>query len=123
MSQQGQPEQIDRDYVRLLMVMRRFVRDEFDVKVAISEADAAQTLLDYAERSRNKVLREMGKELGEMLSPSQKEAMPTPPRGEKVHYYRGVPVQSTASSAESAEAEPSPDSAPKRIYRGRVVSG
>lgn len=126
MAPQGEPKQIDRDYVRLLMVMRRFVRDEFDVKIGISEADAAQSLLEYANRSRNQVLREMGNELSELLTPPKDEspAEVTPP-GEKMHYYRGVPQQSAASKAEpvAAEKEPEQSNAGKRIYRGRVVSG
>jgi hypothetical protein len=115
MSQQGEPETIDRDYVRLLMVMRRFVRDEFDIKVAISEPDAAATLLDYASRSRNEVLQEMGKELRELLTPAVDES-----KKEKVHYYRGVAQVVTAHEEEAATSSPPTN---QRIYRGRVVAG
>ncbi len=120
MPQQGEPQQIDRDYVRLLMVMRRFVRDEFDIKVAISEPDAAATLLDYAARSRNAVLQEMAKELREMLEPAKavSEAVT-----EKGHYYRGVAqAVTTNTSAELGDTAEKP-STRQRIYRGRVVSG
>lgn len=117
MAQQGEPETIDRDYVRLLMVMRRFVRDEFDIKVAISDDDAAVTLLDYASRSRNEVLQEMGKELRELLAPAMQELEVA---AEKVHYYRGV-AQAAAPREEEA-ATPGP-AKKQRIYRGRVVAG
>ena len=119
MSQQGEPSQIDRDYVRLLMVMRRFVRDEFDIKVAISEPDAAATLLEYAGRSRNEVLQEMGKELREILTPVVEEKQ-SEASLEKVHYYRGV-AQVVATSEEENTTSPPP--AKQRIYRGRVVAG
>lgn len=118
MSQQAEPETIDRDYVRLLMVMRRFVRDEFDIKVAISEPDAAATLLEHADRSRNEVLQEMGKELREILTPAEEESEVS---DEKVHYYRGVPQ--VVATREEDEAATSPPPAKQRIYRGRVVAG
>ncbi len=120
MSIQGQPQQIDRDYVRLLMIMRRFVRDEFDIKVAISELDAVEKLLHYAGLSRNEVLQEMAKELRSMLVPEavgEEEAAVQ----QKVHYYRGVaqPVATTQTTeAESSSHKRST----KRVYRGRVVS-
>jgi hypothetical protein len=121
MSQQGEPEQIDRDYVRLLMVMRRFVREEFDIKIGISETEAAAKLLDYAERSRNEVLQEMGKELRSMLTPQQEA--PSSETQEKVHYYRGV-AQKVAGSSPTAESGTTEKAAaPQRIYRGRVVTG
>lgn len=121
MSQQGEPEQIDRDYVRLLMVMRRFVRDEFDIKIGISETEAAAKLLDYAERSRNEVLQEMGKELRSILTPQQ-EAVSSEAEA-RVHYYRGVAqrVAGGAPTSESGEEDKAP--ARQRIYRGRVVAG
>ncbi len=120
MSLQGEPLQIDRDYVRLLMVMRRFVRDEFDVKVAISELDAVEKLLHYAGLSRNEVLQEMGKELRSMLVPeipAQEPAEVQP----KVHYYRGV-AQPVAVN-KTPEANSAQQNRPaKRVYRGRVVA-
>ena len=108
MSHQGEPEQIDRDYVRLLMVMRRFVREEFDIKLAISEPDSATTLIDYADRSRNKVLQEMAKELRELLTPAREEEERS---AEKVHYYRGVAQVVTSREESAAKQAPPPNSA------------
>ncbi len=122
MTQQGKPTQIDRDYVRLLMAMRRFVRDEFETTIAISETEATIKLLDYAERSRNAVLQEMGKELHSMLKPEAtiKQQAQT---SQKVHYYRGAAQVVTGDT--QAAATRSADTAPgkQRIYRGRVVVG
>ncbi|MEN8170336.1 MAG: hypothetical protein ABFS08_08960 [Pseudomonadota bacterium] len=125
MSQQRQPNQIDRNYVRLLMIMRRFVRDEFDIKVAISEPEAAIKLLDYAERSRNKVLQEMGKELRSMFSPNSDETTAKPERAEKekVHYYRGVAQPVTTRPPADAQRPAENKSTQQRIYRGCVVVG
>ncbi len=117
MSQQGEPEIIDRDYVRLLMVMRRFVRDEFDTKVAISDPGATTQLLEYALRSRNEVLQEMGKELREILAPAVEDSEAD---AEKVQYYRGV-AQVVAPREEEAATLSPPTK--QRIYRGRVVAG
>lgn len=121
MTQQGQPEQIGRDYVRLLMVMRRFVRDEFDVKIAISELNAVEKLLHYAKLSRNEGLQEMGKELHSMLVPEaiiEEESA----EQEKVHYYRGVAqAMTTTPSSETETAQKK--SSPQRVYRGRVIAG
>lgn len=120
MSHHNEPGQIDRDYVRLLMVMRRFIRDEFDIKISISEADGPSQLLDYAKRSRNNVLQEMGKELHTMLSPepSSEENELT----EKVHYYRGAAITVAASNVASNTEETEKKVSKQRIYRGQVVN-
>lgn len=124
MSLREEPEQIDRDYVRLLMMMRRFVRDEFDVRVAISDTAAAQTLLDYASRSRNKVLQEMGSELSEILAPSPASSIEHASlQDEKGHFYRGVLQQPKAPKSPSPEeGEAALSGSCKRIYRGRVIN-
>jgi hypothetical protein len=122
MSPQEQPEQIDRNYVRLLMVMRRFVREEFNTRIAISEPEGAVQLLAYATRSSNTVLQEMGKELREMLAPgAPDDVAPREAVAEakvKVHYYRGVASTHAAAAPSGASAVTS-----GRIYRGRVVAG
>lgn len=124
MSPQGQPELIDRDYVRLLMVMRRFIREEFNHKISINEEDAAVKLLDYAERSRNRVLQEMGKELRGMLTPVGDDLAATQDKSapQQVHYYRGVAQPVAAEPPATIGATPQPGRA-TRIYRGRVVAG
>ena len=121
MSHQGQPEQISRDYVRLLMVMRRFIRDEFDVKVAISELNAVDKLLHYAGLSRNEGLQEMGKELHSMLV-SEVRAEEPPMAQQKVHYYRGVAQTATVNKRTEAVSTPQKASS-QRLYRGHVVVG
>lgn len=121
MAPQGQPAQIDRDYVRLLMMMRRFVREEFATTVAISEPEAPHTLCTFAEQSTHPVLREMGKELKEMLAAECGENHATPSQ-RTVHYYRGVARQVTATGENGKGGSKRADTS-RRIYRGRVVEG
>jgi hypothetical protein len=120
MTQPEQPAQIDRDYVRLLMVMRRFIREEFAIRVQISDPTAAEKLLHYAGQSTNVVLQEMGKELRELLSPAGNDE---PGISEvNVHYYRGIARQVAAESACRNKEAPQ-EAAKTRIYRGQRVAG
>jgi len=116
------PEQINRDYIRLLQVMRRFVKEEFSVSIRITQEDAVAQLLHYATLSRNHVLQEMGKELEEMThgsSPRQTDAG----QDEHVRYYRGVAIAEEVSTAKSASDDSeSQSNRPTRVYRGRVIS-
>lgn len=141
MSGLNHPSEINRDYIRLLQVMRRFVQEEFKVAIRMTQEDAVEQLLHYAGLSRNNVLQEMGNELreftgGTIVTNSAEEA---PADDDKhIRYYRGVAlaVEESATSAtevsatavEEEHALPPPeDSAPQpkkptRIYRGRAVS-
>lgn len=120
MTQPEQPTQINRDYVRLLMVMRRFIREEFSIRIQISDSTAVEKLLHYAEQSANMVLQEMGKELRELLSPAGDDH--TAASEGTIHYYRGVaqPVATESSTRKQQRPQETPRT---RIYRGQVVAG
>lgn len=132
MSELNHPTSINRDYIRLLQVMRRFIKEEFAVTVSISQGDAIDQLLHYAEQSRNQVLQEMAKELQEFAHPEaagseEKSESEERPKG-KVRYYRGavIAVEDDDDSEEPSSMAETPTEkqkapAPKKIYRGRVV--
>jgi hypothetical protein len=120
-SEPKHPEQINRDYIRLLQVMRRFVREEFSVAIRMTQEDAVPQLLHYAAESRNHVLQEMGKELREMTQGSPDPAeRPDARDGEQVRYYRGVAIGGARPVAKAVNAEVK--SRPTRVYRGQVIS-
>ena len=126
MSELSHPDQINRDYIRLLQVMRRFVKDEFSVSIRMTQDDAVEQLLRYAADSRNHVLKEMGKELKEFTqsTPSAPVAKETNPQeGEHVRYYRGAAVSGDKPVKKTVEAD-KPEEKPKatRVYRGRVIN-
>lgn len=130
MSELSHPDSINRDYIRLLQVMRRFVKEEFAVSIRMTQEDSIAQLLDYAERSRNHVLQEMGKELRDFTrredaAAADEESMP---HG-NVRYYRGAAIATDEDEVSSAAPAPAPAVAKKveqgngkRIYRGRVIS-
>jgi len=131
-SELNHPDSINRDYIRLLQVMRRFVKEEFAVSIRMTQDDAIAQLLDYAERSRNHVLQEMGKELREFtqgVSPSEVDDE-SAPHG-NVRYYRGAAIlieddeeapEPPAASAPAVTKKTEQNGAGKKIYRGRVIS-
>ncbi len=115
------PTTINRDYIRLLQVMRRFIRDEFACDIRMSQEDVIEQLLHYAERSRNHVLQEMGKELREFV-----QQMPVAESDDapKARYYRGAAIAVTEEEHELKAAAPAVQVAqPRRIYRGQVIGG
>lgn len=128
MPQPTHPTSIDRDYIRLLQAMRRFVREEFAVSIRMTQEDAIEQLLHYAEQSRNHVLQEMARELqvyaGEIPEePAANESNPSDPHG-KVRYYRGAAIaieEEDEGKETAAEESKASSSGPKRIYRGRVI--
>jgi hypothetical protein len=120
MREQEQPSQIDRDYIRLLLVMRRFVREEYEIKIQISETGAIEKLLHYAGQSANVVLQEMGKELREILSHDSDDRTPATER--TVHYYRGI-AQPVVTESPQRKKEHLQEAPKTRIYRGQVVAG
>lgn len=120
------PEQIDRDYVRLLQVMRRFVKQEFEVTIHINQDDVVSQLLHYAEQSTNHVLQEMGKELAGFTQHTSTAANHETPqqKAEHVRYYRGAAIVDDAHEEHSAvhAEQPKEKSRPTRVYRGQVVN-
>jgi hypothetical protein len=115
------PTTINRDYIRLLQVMRRFIREEFTCDIRMTQKDAIEQLLHYAEHSRNHVLQEMGKELQEFVHqlPVVEEN-----HAARVRYYRGAAVAINTDRHEIRETDVT--AAPqgqKRIYRGQVIDG
>lgn len=125
MSEPGHPEQIDRDYIRLLQMMRRFVKEEFAVSVHISEDDAIAQLLRYAADSHNHVLKEMGKELEEFTrqSPAAESHETATPEEGHVRYYRGAAIIGDDHEDHSAETDkPQEKARPTRVYRGQVIN-
>lgn len=125
MSESIHPNQINRDYVRLLQMMRRFVKEEFEVSIHINQDDAVSQLLHYSAQSQNPVLKEMAVELegftGQTPAPEQEATSPT--EGEGVRYYRGVAIVDESAKKPAPDAEkPEEKSRPTRVYRGRVIS-
>lgn len=114
---------LSRDYARLMLVMRRMIREEFAVTIHLDEPGAGEELLLFAGRSEAPVLKEMALELEEMLNSST--AAPPPPAedGEEpagaVTYYRGAPIKVTEANdgGNSGTREGS-----TRIYRGQKVA-
>jgi len=113
--------------------MSRFIKEEFSLSIRMTQEDAVEQLLHYAEQSRNNVLQEMGKELREFTyGPEAAEpAAAEPAAGEEgVRYYRGAPVAGSGHSAKTPVKEKAPaaktapeKSKPTRVYRGQVISG
>lgn len=130
---------LNRDYARLLLVMRKLVRNEFEVILPLDRAETPILLVHYARRSRDTMLHEMANELEEMLAgpqvPEAREtdvgqrevvryrgavvaAQPQPehPATEEAVWYRGVP------QVENAAVLPPPGARRvKRVYRGQVI--
>ena len=61
MSQHSHPSNINRDYIRLLQVMRRFVKEEFAVTIRMTQEDAVEQLLYHAGISKIEIERAAGK--------------------------------------------------------------
>ena len=53
MSELKHPNEINRDYIRLLQAMCRFVREEFSVSIRMTQEDAIDLLLHFAGQSSN----------------------------------------------------------------------
>lgn len=114
------PTTINRDYIRLLQVMRRFIRDEFACDIRMSQENVIEQLLHFADRSRNHVLQEMGKELREFVQQMPAETGEAP----KVRYYRGAAIAVAEEAQELKAAAPAVQvPQPRRIYRGQVIGG
>lgn len=132
MSELKHPNEINRDYIRLLQGMGRFIKEEFSVAIRMTQEDAVDQLLHYAEQSGNNVLQEMGKELREMAYGAETVAPSSAgdaPDEEHVRYYRGVAVVSDTAEDNIPVKEAEPEqptvqekSKPVRVYRGRVIS-
>lgn len=103
--------ELSRERIRLMLMMRRMVREEFGVTVLLSETEATEELLAFAARARNTLLRQMGREL-ETLAAAESDSAPEQPAPLR---YRGAPVQAAAPATETKPADV------RRIYRGQVI--
>ncbi|MGE0081355.1 MAG: hypothetical protein AB7U81_08660 [Thiohalomonadaceae bacterium] len=102
--------ELSRDLARLMLMMRRMIKEEFAVTVPLSDDEAAEELLAFAGRSRNTLLRQMAHELERQLHARG-------PGNEK-------PVMATSRGA--AVSQPAQDAAAtvarhRRVYRGNVI--
>lgn len=102
---------LSRDLARLMLMMRRLVKEEFTVTVHLDEGEAAEELLAFAARSRSSLLRQMARELEQCLE----QNLPAPANGDATppHHRRAI---------NDAPSAPAPRKTPKRVYRGRVIS-
>lgn len=103
--------ELSRERIRLMLMMRRMVREEFGVTVLLSETEATEELLAFAARARNTLLRQMGREL-ETLATVEPDSATEPAEPLR---YRGAPVQAAAAATETKPADI------RRIYRGQVI--
>jgi len=133
LSELHHPDKIDRDYIRLLQAMSRFIKEEFSIAIRMTQENAVEQLLHYAEQSRNSMLQEMGKELREFTyGPEAKDAgtaQAEQGQEEGMRYYRGAPVGGSAPSDKKSEKAPAPaEKTPAnktkstRVYRGQIVN-
>lgn len=106
--------ELSRERVRLMLMMRRMVREEFGVTVQLSDNDVTEELLAFAERARNTLLRQMGRELESLTGTDPVRTTPSPEPAALC--YRGAAV---AEEAPTTEAKPA--TAVRRIYRGQVI--
>lgn len=104
--------ELSRERIRLMLMMRRMVREEFGVTVLLSDTEAAEELAAFAGRARNTLLRQMGREL-EALAATEASSAPVEPAALR---YRGAAVAAEVPAAEAKPAAPV-----RRIYRGQVV--
>lgn len=113
-------QDLSRDYARLMLVMRRMVREEFSVTIHLDEPGAGEELLSFARVSADPMLKEMAIELEGMLGES--EQVPAPGEenrvpADRVTYYRGAPIKAaTANETDNTTPE-----GPTRIYRGQKL--
>jgi hypothetical protein len=103
--------ELSRERVRLMLMMRRLVREEFGVTVLLSDDNSLEELLAFAERARSTLLRQMGRELEALATATAEPAAAEP----AALLYRGAPVHAPAPAAEAKPADV------RRIYRGQVV--
>lgn len=128
--------QLNRDYARLLLVMRKLIRNEFEVTIPLDRPETTILLLHYARRSADTMLHEMAKELEELLAQPQQSAtlgqaheapryrgavIASPPPNKAAHtegvtWYRGVPMVGEEVVVPHREEKQA-----KRIYRGQVI--
>jgi hypothetical protein len=124
LSELNHPNEINRDYIRLLQGMSRFIKKEFSVAIRMTQGDAVEQLLHYAAQSENTVLQEMAKELKEFTFGNEAPASPAQTETEGVRYYRGAPVVSESRPGKAAatqRTDAETKNRPARIYRGQVV--
>lgn len=105
-------QQLSRESIRLMLMMRRLVRDEFGVTVPLSDDEAAAELLAFATRARNTLLHEMARELEALLTVAPSAALSSAPAAAP-SLTSAAPAPSAASAAKPADV--------RRIYRGQVM--
>ncbi|MFP1684117.1 hypothetical protein ACLD0W_16510 [Alloalcanivorax sp. C16-1] len=108
--------------VTLVNQCRRLIRDEFGVKLALTDPRLREALNDYAGRSGSAELRRLIKQIDEEADEAMPESEAAPPaeRPPTRRMYRGQPLPDPP-----AEPGASEDSGPEKtiIYRGRRVRG
>jgi hypothetical protein len=72
------PSELSRERIRLMLMMRRMVREEFGVTVLLGDAEAAEELAAFAGRARNTLLRQMGRELEALAATAASAAAAEP---------------------------------------------
>jgi hypothetical protein len=105
--------EVSRELARLMLMMRRMIKEEFAVSIQLSDPAAADELLAFAERSRNTLLRQMARE----LEGHHRTSGAKPLRGEPAR-YRGAAVRVQGA----AEKQSKPATATRRVYRGQVIT-
>ncbi len=123
MSNIDHPSSINRDYIRLLQAMRRFIREEFTTNIRMTQENAIEQLLHFSEQSRNRVLLEMGKELRELVQQLPIAEEQSDYAGQKVRYYRGAAIAIDEEQHAKKIVATTLMESPKRIYRGQVIGG
>ncbi len=101
--------------VRLLVTLRRLVREEFDITVHLHEEGAELRLLELACRSRLPDVRELAQEMAGLRGILEEGG------AEPVACYRGAPLPRRKVLPSEVQADDRPRKT--RIYRGRVVVG
>ena len=114
-------ELLSRDALRLMLKMRRAIRQEFGVDVALNDPGAAERLYRQALASRQRALQEMAVELAGHVTPR----LPSPAAPEPTRYYRGAALpERSAPRGESSQPSPRCPSHKvyQKVYRGRVIA-
>ncbi|MCH2558032.1 MAG: hypothetical protein MK005_12105 [Alcanivorax sp.] len=110
--------------VTLVNQCRRLIRDEFGVKLALTDPRLREALNEYAGRSGStelkRLIKQIDEEADEAMPEDEAAHRPTEPRPAR-RMYRGQPLPDPPADAGVS----SPDSGPEKtiIYRGRRVRG
>lgn len=113
------PAELTREHVRLLVSLRRMLREEFEITVHLHEDGAEARLLDMAVQSRRPEALELAGRLAALGDPREEGSKPA----KAVNRYRGAIVQQETARTlpESSGSTGAGRARSVRIYRGRVV--